>query len=79
MKSKYYCTNVDLIKTYKLRIYDMFHFRGSRVRWTRCGIQINFLGGRVPSFETFLTRFLLACGNSKVNLKPNEEKTTLRE
>ena len=32
-------TNVVLIKTYKLRVYDMLHFSGSTVRLTRCGIQ----------------------------------------
>ena len=32
-----------LLKTYKFRIYDMFHFSESRVRLMRCGIQKNFL------------------------------------
>ena len=40
----YYHTNVDIIKTYKLRIYDMFHVCGSRVGLTRCGIQKNYSG-----------------------------------
>ena len=41
----YYHMNVDLVQTYKLRIYDMFHFSGSKVRLTQCGVEKNFSGG----------------------------------
>ena len=68
-----YHTNVVLIKTYKLRIYDMFHFSGSTAHLTRSDISKKFLR-RVPSFETFLDVISSGCGNSKANLKPNEEK-----